>query len=168
VNNFSSCIICKICGPEQPYWLLKRSFSRKLISLHMRLGQQHLESWWRYVIVSAENRNAARNIPGSSSHMWIACGKRPSHICISALPTGAIHISSPINKSKPVKPISFYLCICLLYLPTIQEMDSDEHIVLARGSCVHNLHNLWSLTTYLRKKWLVYLFRYMKEFFWFQ
>jgi len=92
--------------------------------------------------VSAENRNAARNIPGSSSHMWIACGKRPSHICISALTPGEISISSPITKSKPVKPVSFYPCICLPYLPTIQEMDADEIIVLARWSCEHNLHNL--------------------------
>jgi hypothetical protein len=111
-----------------------------------------LESWWRYMMVSAENRNVTRNIQEWSSNMRIVCRKWQSVICISALTTDPIPNSSLIKKSKHVKPISFYPCICPLYLWTIQEIDSDEHLVFACRSCVHNLHNMWLLTTYLSKK----------------
>ena len=49
----------------------------------------------------------------------------------------AIPNSSPIKKPKPVEPLSYYPCIFSPYLLTIQKVDSDEHIVLARGSSVH-------------------------------
>jgi len=100
--------------------------------------------------------------------MRLAYRKPPSHLCISALTTVTIPNSSPIKKSKPVKPLSYYPCIFPPNLLTIQEVDSDEHIVLVRRSSVHFLHNMWLLTTYLRKTWLVYRFWYVADRFWFQ
>ena len=90
------------------------------------------------------------------------------HICISAVTKVAMPNLSPIKKSKPVKPVSCHPCIFPPYLLTIQEMDSDEHTVLAGRSSVHYLHNMWLLTTYLHQTWLVYRFWYVAEFVWFQ
>jgi hypothetical protein len=89
-------------------------------------------------------------------------------MCISALTTNVIPNSSPIDKSKIVKPVIIYPGICSLFLCTIQDVDSDEHIMLAHRSCVYNLHNMELLTIHVRKKWLVYLFRYVKELLEFQ
>jgi len=80
--------------------------------------------------------------PKNDSHMRLAYGKPISHIGILALITDVISNLSPIMQLKPVKPISFYHCIFSPYLLTIQEMDSDEHIVLAHRLSVHYLHNM--------------------------
>ena len=77
-----------------------------------------------------------------SSHTRLEYGKPPSHICILALTTDTISSTSPSKELQPVKPGSFYPCIFPPYQLTIQEMDSDEHIVLARRSSVHYLHNM--------------------------
>jgi len=96
--------------------------------------------------------------PKHGSHMRLAYRKPPSHIGILALITDPIPNLSPIKQLKPVKPVCFYHCIFPPYLLTIQEMDSDEHIVLAHRLSVHYLHNMRLLTTYLQKKYFVYLF----------
>jgi len=62
VHNFLSYIISKIWGTEQPDWRLRESLSHKWISSHLLLHRQHLESWWRYTIMKAENRNPASNL----------------------------------------------------------------------------------------------------------
>jgi hypothetical protein len=80
--------------------------------------------------------------PKHGSRMRLAYGKPPSHIGILALITNAIPNLSPMKQLKSVKPISFYHCIFPPYLPTIQEMDLYEHIVLAHSSSVHYLHKM--------------------------
>jgi hypothetical protein len=80
--------------------------------------------------------------PKYGSHMRLAYGKPASYIGILALITDAIPNLQPIKQLKPLKPVRFYHCIFPPYLLTIQEMDSDEHIVLAPRSSIHYLHNM--------------------------
>jgi len=87
-----------------------------------------------------------------SSHMRLVYRKPPSHICISAVTNDAMPNLSQITKSNPVKPVFFYPCKFPPNLLTIQEMDSDEDIVLAHRLSVHYLHSMSLLMTYLRKK----------------
>jgi len=98
------------------------------------------------------------------SHLWLAPGKPQSQVAISALTPDVVPNGLPIKKSKPVTSVSLYTCIEHLYQIMIQELDSDEHIVLARLSSVHYLHNVRLLTTYLRKNESVNLVCYISAF----
>jgi hypothetical protein len=90
--------------------------------------------------------------------MRLAYAKPPCHRGILALITDTIPNLSPIKPMNPVQPVSFYHCIFPFYLLTVQEMDSDEHIVLADRLSVHNLYNMGLLITYVQKKHFVYVF----------
>jgi len=85
VNDFSSCIICKIWGTNQSYWQLRQSLTRNWISVHLLLHRHHLMSWWRYTIVKAENPNAAWTFTNQ---------KKPSGIGIRGTTVLHMHISS--------------------------------------------------------------------------
>jgi len=76
-------------------------------------------------------------------HLRSALGKPQSEVAISALNPDAVSNWLAVQNSKPVKPVSLYLCIDPLKPITIQELNSDEHIVLARLSSLHYLHNMW-------------------------
>jgi len=82
------------------------------------------------------------------SHWRLAPGEPQSQVAISALTPDAVPNWLPIEKSKPVKPISFYPCIETLQQIMRKELDSNEHIVLAPLSAVCYLHNVRLLTTY--------------------
>jgi len=85
-------------------------------------------------------------------HLRLAPGKPQSQVAIWALTPDALLHWLPIKKSKHVKHVSRYPCIELLKPITIQELNSNEHRVLACLSSLHYLHNMWLLTTYLREK----------------
>jgi hypothetical protein len=85
-------------------------------------------------------------------HLRLAPRKSQSQVAISALTRDAVPNWLPIKKSKHVKPVSLYPCIEPLKPITIQELNSDEHIVLAHLLSLHFLHNMWLLTTYLCEK----------------
>jgi hypothetical protein len=74
--------------------------------------------------------------------MRLAYSKPLSHIRISALTSDVIPNSSLSKKLKPVNPAHFYSGIFIPYLLTIQEMDLDEHVVLACRSSVHYLYKM--------------------------
>jgi hypothetical protein len=88
---------------------------------------------------------------GESSQIRLTYWKPLSHKCMADITTHAIPSSSPITKSKPLKPASFYLCIFTPYLLPIQEMDSHEHIVFAWRLSARNLYNMCLLTTFSAK-----------------
>ena len=85
VNNFLCCIMSKIRGTEQPSWPLWQSLNHNWISLNLLLCWQHLKSCWRCLIVSAENRNAARNFMGRKQSYYISIQEtRVSHMPIGS------------------------------------------------------------------------------------
>jgi len=55
VHNFSLCIKSNIWRTGQPYWNLWHLLCPKSISLHLLLHWTHLVSWWRYLILAAQN-----------------------------------------------------------------------------------------------------------------
>jgi hypothetical protein len=65
VYDCSSCINTMITAMRQPHWQLWLTFSFKWISLQRLLHWQQLESWWRYLILSAQNRKCSK-----AHHMW--------------------------------------------------------------------------------------------------
>jgi hypothetical protein len=85
-------------------------------------------------------------------HLRSALGKPQSEVAISALKPDAVSNWLAVQKSKHVKPVSLYSCIDPLKPITIQELNSDKHIVLAHLSSLHYLHKMRLLTTYLREK----------------
>jgi len=87
-----------------------------------------------------------------SSHMRLVYREPPSHICISAVTTDPMPNLSPITNSNPGTPVCFYPCKFPPYLLTIQEMDSDEDIVLAYRLSVHYLHSMSLLMAHRCKK----------------
>jgi len=101
-------------------------------------------------------------------HLRSAPGKPQSQVAISALKPDAVPNWLPIQKSKHLKPISLYPCIESLKPMTIQELNSDEHIVLARLSFLHYLHKMRLLTIYLRENKFVNLVSYVSAFYYFQ
>ena len=98
-------------------------------------------------------------------HLRLAPGKPQSQVAISALTPDTVLNWLPLKKTKHVKPVSLYPCIEPLKPITIQELNSDEHVVLARLSSLHYLHNMRLLTTYLGEKSFVNLVSYMSAFF---
>jgi hypothetical protein len=101
-------------------------------------------------------------------HLRSATRKPQSEVAISALKPDAVSNWLAIQKSKHVKPVSLYPCIAPPKPITIQELHSDDHIVLARLSSLHYLHKMQLLTTYLREKKFVNLVSYVLAFFQFQ
>jgi len=85
-------------------------------------------------------------------HLRSAPGKPQSQVAISALKPDGVPNRLPIQKSKYVKPVNLYPCMEPLKPMIIQELNSDERIVLARLSSLHYLHKMRLLTTYLREK----------------
>ena len=86
------------------------------------------------------------------SHLRLAHGNPHSQVAISALTPDPVPNWLPTKTSKPLKPVSAYLGIEPLERITIPELDSNEHIVLARLSWAYMLYNVWLLITYLREK----------------
>jgi hypothetical protein len=90
-----------------------------------------------------------------NSHLRLAPANPLSQVPISALIPDAVPNWVPIKESKPVKPICFFPCTECFQQITLQELDSDEHILLARLSSVHYLYNVRLLPTYRREKQFV-------------
>ena len=98
-------------------------------------------------------------------HLRLAPGKPQSQVAISALTPDAVLDWLPLKLTKHVKPVSLYPCIEPLKQITIQDSNSDEHVVLARLSFLDYLHTIQLLTTYLCEKSFVNLVSDMSAFF---
>jgi hypothetical protein len=94
-------------------------------------------------------------------HLRLALGKPQSEVAISALKPDVVSNWLVVQKSKHVKPVSLYPCIEPLKPIIIQEINYNEHMVLARFSSLQYLHNTRLLTAYLREKLHVNLVSYL-------
>jgi len=87
-------------------------------------------------IVSAKLQMPQGTSQAESRHTRLASWKPRSYICIVSLPPDVEPNSSPIKQSKPVELVSFDPSISPPQPITIQELDSDEYIVMAGFSSV--------------------------------
>jgi hypothetical protein len=87
-------------------------------------------------IVSTTSQMPQATSQAESCHMRLASRKRQSNIGISSLPPDMVPSLSPVKQSKLIILVSFYPCISPSQPITIQELDSDEQIVMANFSSV--------------------------------